>query len=317
MAQGLFWTIVFVASLVVLIYSADFFIKAAEKIGLKFGIPPFIIGMTLVALGTSLPELITSVIAVLNDSSEIVTGNVSGSNITNICLVLGMIGALRKQTDIGFDMVKVDLPLMIGSAMLLALAAWDGVFSLWEGLLFLAGFGIYMAYVFGIEQPEASDSSLEELSDTGKFGWKEPLILLASGVAIYFSASYNVNAIIHLAEIFSIGKEVIALTAVALGTSLPELVVSIVAVRNNSAEMAIGNILGSNIFNVFAVMGIPSLFGKLVVAETIVSFGLPFMVLVSILTFFILQDKRITRWEGLILLLFYVFFVGNMIANHL
>ena len=307
----LLWILVFVISLATLILSANFFIKAAERLGIALGIPPFIVGVTVLALGTSLPELITSIVSVLNDSSEIVIGNIVGSNISNICLILGLMGVISGSLTTTFDPMKVDLPLMIGATFFLGLAIMDGKFATYELIIALAGIGLYLFYFI------QSDHSEEEKAEKGPLHWYDPLILLGAIVGLYFSADYNVKSIIEIASRLNIGKEIIALSAVALGTSLPELIVSIVALRKSQADMAIGNIIGSNIFNIFAVLGIPALFGKLVVPDTIISFGFPLLLAVSLLCFFIFQNKNINRWTGGILLLFYFVFFGQLISSQL
>ena len=318
----LLWGGLFALTLVTLIIAADFFIKASERIGLALGISPFIIGVTLIAVGTSLPELVTSIIAVFKGgaTSGIVPGNVIGSNITNVALVLAIVGIMGKEIRLEFDVMRVDLPMVVGSAFLLMLCLLDGHFSWWEGALLLGGLGLYLAYILSLSREGKSSAVAlelepEEAAALPRFSWRDPLTLLASGVVIYFSAEYNVQAIIELANILKIGQEVIALSAVALGTSLPELIVSIVAVRAGNAEMAVGNILGSNIFNIFAVMGIPRMFGEILIPPSILDFSLPAMVAISLLSLFILQDKRLTRWEGWILLLVYILFMINLISG--
>ncbi len=305
------WILIFVVSLATLILSANFFIKAAERLGIAFGIPPFIVGVTVLALGTSLPELITSVISVLNDSSEIVIGNIVGSNISNICLILGLMGVISGSLTMTFDPMKVDLPLMLGATFFLGLTIMDQHFAVYELILALVGIGLYLFYFIKSDHSEG-----EEIVKT-KVKWKDPVILLVGILGLYFSADYNVKSIIEIANSLNIGKEIIALSAVALGTSLPELIVSIVALRKKQADMAIGNIIGSNIFNIFAVLGIPALFGKLVVPDSILSFGFPLLLAVSLLCFFIFQNKNINRWTGGMLLLFYFVFFGQLISSQL
>jgi cation:H+ antiporter len=323
MPDLLLWSLVFVFSLVALIISADFFVKASERIGLASGVSPFVIGITLVALGTSLPELVTSIAAVLNpnDVSEIVIGNVIGSNITNLGLVLGLVAILAKRIRLEFDVMKVDVPMMLGATFLLYLAVKDLHFSLIEALLCLVGMGTYLAYVINlsrqedgasVESPLVAELEIDLTEAPDKVAWRDVITLIGSGAVIYFSAKYNVIAIEELATLLDIGKEFIALTVVALGTSLPELVVSIAAVRTDNAEMAVGNVLGSNIFNIFAVMGIPRLFGPLSIPESVLPFSLPLLVGSTLLCVFILQDREINRWEGTLLFLLYLLFIINL-----
>ncbi len=317
MAELYLWSLSFAISLFVLIKASDYFTVSAEKIGIVFGIPEFIVGVTIVALGTSLPELVSSIFAVLRDSSEIVAGNVVGSNITNIFLVLGIAAIVGKNLKVSRELIHVDLPFLIGSAFLIAVMMWDGVFTKREGILCFAGIFLYLHYTSrSIEEEkgffrkwyEKIISKRKQKLEFGVF-----VILIISAVFIYFGAEYTIISIVKLSEILNIGKEIIAVSAVALGTSLPELTVSITAARKGNAEMAVGNVLGSNIFNSFVVMGIPALFGAIIIPQSILLLGLPIMLIASLLYFFMAQNKVISRWEGGLLMIFYLFFIGKVL----
>lgn len=313
----LFWSIIFIVSLVVLSKSAAYFTEAAEKLGIFLGIPVFIVGVTVVALGTSLPELVSSIFAVLRDSSEIVVGNVVGSNICNIFLVLGVVAIVSKKTiKVDFELTHIDLPLLIGSAFFLAVIIWDGVFTLPEVLLCIAGIILYLFYTVNIEKKYTGIEKGIEIKKRRKRKLDKKILIILAGSAffIYLGAEYTIEAVIKLSEILNIGKETIAVSAVALGTSLPELTVSVIAARKGKPEIAVGNILGSNIFNAFAVMSIPALFGVLIIPESILIFSLPMMLIATFLYFFITQDKQITKWEGWLLIIFYVFFIGKLFS---
>lgn len=318
MYPTLIWIIVFVVSLFVLIKASDYFTHSAEKIGLFFGIPPFIVGATIVAVGTSLPELISSIFAVLRNSSEIVVGNVVGSNVANIFLVLGIAAIVGRRMKLTYELIHVDLPLLIGSAFLLAVTIWDGIFSFPEALLCLGGIILYSLYTINTrkkyENIEIRKGTKEEVKQGGKLDWKTLVILAVSAFFIYLGAKYTVESVIKLSEILNIGKEIIAISAVALGTSLPELTVTIAAAKKGKPEMAVGNVLGSNIFNALAVMGIPALIGTLIIPHSILTFGLPMMLIATLLYFFITHDKEITKWEGWLLVIFYVFFIGKLFS---
>lgn len=303
------WLIIFVLALIVLIKSSDFFTDSAEKIGLYFGLPAFIVGVTIVAIGTSLPELVSSIIAVIEHSSEIVVGDVVGSNITNIFLVLGVAAILGRRLKITYELIHVDLPLLVGSAFFLVFTLWDGKFNFFESLLALLGIVLYFLYTISSETKEKSDGSEKKKR---KISLKDFLILIVSSVFIYLGAKYTVDSIVKISEILKIGKEIISASALALGTSLPELVVSATAAKKGNPEMAVGNVLGSNIFNSFAVMSISGLIGTLVIPKTIISFGLPVMVSATLLYFFITQDQEITKWEGYLLIIFYILFIGKL-----
>ena len=312
-----YWIPIFIVSLAFLVKGSDYFIESAEKIGVFFKIPSFIIGVSIVAFGTSLPELISSIIAVLKDSSEIVVGNVIGSNITNIFLILGLTAIIGKEINLKFNIAYVDLPLLVGSALLFGFLIWDRVFSLYEALFLIAGIIIYIFYA--VKNPKDNDDSDEKSEvtrgfDTKKIESKTWLTLLISIGVIYVSAKYTVESIIHIAEMAKIGKELIAASAVALGTSMPELVVCVVAAKKGEPSIAVGNILGSNIFNTFAVMGIPALFGSLYLPDSMIDCGLPIMLAATLLFFLITQQKRITQWEGWFLLVFYLFFLGKIFS---
>lgn len=314
------WALIFVGSLFILVRASGYFTESAEKVGVVFGIPPFIVGVTIVALGTSLPELVSSIVAVLAGSSEIVVGNVIGSNATNILLVLGISAVVGKKLETTYEMIHVDLPLFVASAFLLAVTVWDGVFTLPEALLCMTTFVVYLLYASqverGLESPEEAEGNEQSGEETGegrKLERRTLVVLVVSALFIYIGARYTVESIIKLSEAFSIGTEIIAASAVALGTSLPELMVSVTAARSGNQEIAIGNILGSNIFNASAVMGIPALFGTLVIPESILlTYSLPIMLLATLLYVLITQDKQITKWEGWLLIAFYVLFIGKL-----
>lgn len=310
MADLVTWIIVFVGSLSVLIKASGYFTDSAEKIGLFFGLPAFIIGVTIVSIGTSLPELGSSIFAVLRNSSEIVVGNVVGSNIANIFLVLGIAAIVSKKTiKIGYELIHVDLPLLVGSAFLLAVTIWDGFFTLPDALLGITGFIIYLIYTMSVEKKQ---KRVKGKLKKRRLELKTLIVLIVSACFIYLGANYTVESVIRLSEILNIGKETIAVSAVALGTSLPELMVTLTAARKGKPEIAVGNVLGSNIFNTFAVMGIPALFGTLIIPNSILTFGLPMMLIATLLYFFITQDREITKWEGYLLILFYIFFIGKL-----
>ncbi len=324
----LFWIGIFVASLAILVKASDYFTDAAEKIGVFFRMPAFIIGVTIVAIGTSLPELTSSIIAVLQGTSEIVVGNVVGSNITNIFLVLGLAAFVAIRIKLGYEIINVDLPILMGSAFLLAMMIIDGKFTLFEAFLCLAGLGVYFMRAIQMQKKMSPKEKRREQKlekdlrrEFKFFGLKltdfpvgSLVVLLISGFFIFIGAKFTIDSTIAIAEIFNIAPAVIAATMIALGTSLPELVVSLSAAKKGKAEIAVGTILGSNIFNALGVMGIAGLFGTLVIPSSIILFGLPIMLIATIMYLFITQDKEITRWEGAFLIIFYLFYIGAILG---
>ena len=320
MSNPFLLSLLLILSLLVLVVASDFFTNAAEKIGLSMGLNPFIVGVTIVSIGTSLPELMSSIIAVLQGSPEVVAGNVVGSNIANIFLIIGAAGVISARSiRINYDLVSVDLPLFVGSAFLLTLTTWDKVFSPGEAWLFVVGYIMYLFYTIkGSEENQPEDNPEGEQNNSTapanrntNFILRQGLIVILSSIFIYLGARFTIYSLIGISEALNIGVEIIAITAVALGTSLPELVVTINASLKGKAEIAVGNVLGSNIFNVFMVMGIPGLVGKLTIPETILHGGIPMLIAGTLLLFFTTQDQKLTIWEGWLFLMFYVWFIGK------
>ncbi|KPK72172.1 conjugal transfer protein TraR [candidate division WOR_3 bacterium SM23_60] len=306
------WVVVFAASLYILIQSSDYFTRAAGQIGLAFGLPDFLVGLTIIAIGTSLPEIVSSLFAVLSGSSQIVVGNVVGSNVTNVFLVIGVAALIGKKIEITYELIHIDLPLLMGSALFLAVTVWDGSFTLFEAILCLAGVVVYMLHA--VFTKEKRSAATRRRLQRKRINWQTVATLVASALFIYVGGKYTIDAVIALSEVLRIGTEVIAASVIALGTSLPELAVTIAAARQGRPEIAVGNVIGSNIFNALAVMGIPALLGNLVIPNNIITFGIPMMLIASLLFFFMGQDKEITQWEGWLLIIFYVFFIGKLFA---
>jgi len=309
------WAIIFIAGFFVLIKSSDYFVNSAEKVGIHFGMPAFIVGVTIVSIGTSLPELLVSIISVFRGASEIVIGNIVGSNITNIFLVLGVTAIVGRKIRITYEISKIDLPLLFGSTFLLAVCAWDGAFTFFEALLCIAGFLVYIFYTISVEKKHKDKEIKKELNGALRKKKLEPktwIIMILSVFFIFVGSKLVVESVINLSELLNIGTGVIAATVVALGTSLPELTVSVTAAIKHKPEMAIGNILGSNIFNALAIVGVSGLFGTLLVPANIISFGIPMMIIATFLYVFMTQDKFVSKWEGWLLICFYIFFIGKL-----
>lgn len=308
----LLWIAILVVSMTVLVKSSDYFIDSAEKIGIFLGIPSFVIGITIVSLGTSLPEFLTSMIAAFIGSPEIVVGNVIGSNITNIFLGLGLLPIIIGFFKVGKKLVSTDLPILIGSSFLLAVTCWDGKFTRPEALFCVAGFIVYMRYALE-EHREFNRHNEETDEEDRNLAPKTIVILIFSCVFLYLSAKYTVTAIIKISEILNIGTEIITASAIALGTSLPEIVTSITVIKKGKIDIAVGTLLGSNIFNAFAIMGASGLVGTIVIPAGMLSYGIPMLILATLLFFFITLDQEITVWEGWLLIIFYVLYLVKLL----
>ena len=310
----------FAAGIAALVKASDVFTDAAERLGLALGLPPFIIGVTIISIGTSLPELISSLFALSENVSEVVISNVVGSNIANIFLVVGTAAIVSKNgINITYDLVTVDLPLFVGSAFLFTLEVWDGNFTRGEAALLIIAYGMYLLYVVNNSQTADSDA-VSDLTDMDpdaeppkevSYILKQVGLLGVSAALIYVGANFTIDAVIQLSKLFHVGEEIIAVSAVALGTSLPELLVTVSAARKGKAELAVGNVLGSNIFNTFVVMGIPGIINPLDTPRTILTESVPTMIAGTILLFFVAQDKKLTIWEGWLFYIFYAWFIGE------
>ncbi|MCF7862278.1 calcium/sodium antiporter [Candidatus Woesearchaeota archaeon] len=302
--------LVFAAALALLIKSSDFFIDNAEKLGAMLGVPPFILGITVVSLGTSLPELATSLIAVFKGETEFVIGNVIGSNIANILLIVGIIAILTKKIKVEWDIIKIDLPLLLGSAILLGTMLMDRQINTIEGIILMLGFLVYIRYAFTARHKGI------KIKKT-KFKHSVYIYLALAAAGVYFGAEYTIESIIAATKLpfmqsIGIDMSIIALSAVAIGTSLPELTVSLAAARKGNYEVALGNVLGSNIFNTFFVVGIPSLFGVLHVSEITYTLALPVMLGATLLYIISTLDREVSNYEGAMFLLFYAYFIVKL-----
>lgn len=323
MLEIVFWGAAFVLSLLFLLKSSDMFTDSAEEIGLFFKLPSFIIGVTIVALGTSLPELVSSVFAVIGNSSEIAVGTAIGSNIANIFLILGVIAIVGKKMRLTYEILNVDLPILMASAFLLAVMIFDGEFTIAEAVLSLIALGVYLFRAVSAEEnrPKKAEKTFKKdiaaaLSISSRFSnfpWKSFLKLVFGMTIVVVSAKYTIESAVQLSTLFGLSKEAVGASIIALGTSLPELAVSYRAALRGKAEIAVGNVLGSNIFNTLGVMGVAGLFGTLVIPTSILMFSLPVMILATVLYLFITQDKEITNWEGAFLLVFYILYIGKIL----
>jgi cation:H+ antiporter len=300
--------LIFIAALTVLLFSAKFFTESAEAIGTWLKLPQFVIGIFIVGIGTSLPELVSGILSVRNGVSEILPGNIIGANISNILLVTGLAVAInRKPIELGSDYIYIDLHFLVGSFLMFYMIAYDGVIQFSEAFVGLFAFIVYAIYLIKggtAETPEPNTSTAK-----ASFPIKDLLILAGTAVGIYFSADYTISSISDIATGLNVPKSIIALTLLSLGTTLPELAVNITALRQGKAEMAIGNVLGSCVFNTFMIPALAATFGDITVPASLLSFSLPVMAACGLLFYLLTQDKRISVWEGLLLVMIYGLFL--------
>jgi len=320
--------IIFIASLALLVKGSGWFLSGAERIGVKFGLSPFVIGVLLVGIGTSLPELVSSLAAVFKGVNEVVVANAVGSNIANILLVLGVAMIIGRKLLVTKNLIDLELPLLTVSTVLFLTVVYDGKVVLPESLLLLTAYLIYLLYSLFSKEEEAGaviaekseqiqrkveeeESGLSSLI-TWIFSLKSYFSFVVGIVAIFFGAKYLIESVVDLSVMLDIAPGVISITAIAFGTSLPELFVSIRAVLDGKSELAIGNILGSNAFNALIVLSVPGLFGTLSIDEKTLSIGIPIMALVTLLFVISGISKKLYHWEGMMFLILYVLFIFKL-----
>ena len=309
------WVGVLLLALFALVRGADVFMLAAEALGLAYGLSPFIIGVTIVAIGTSLPELMSGIAAVWSGASEIAAATAIGSNVTNILLVLGAAALIGRGLRVDYELVRVDLPFLFGSALLFALFASDGSVGFGEALLGLAALTVYLVYAAGEPdrpQTTVAAAAAEFEGPESSVGLRVWLSLLLGGALVQLGAIFTVESVVRLSEIVGIGNEIIAASVIAVATSLPELSVTIRSARAGKPELAVGNVIGSNIFNALGVIGAAALFGEVRVPAAMLHFGLPSMLGATVLCFFVLQEREMTHWDGWLLLILYVAFATHL-----
>lgn len=305
-----------IAGIALLYYGADYLIKGGVGIARKLHIPELVIGLTLVAFGTSAPEFVVSLNAVFNGKGDIAVGNIVGSNICNIALILGLC-ALVKPLLVNKKLFKMDLPIMLFSTALLAgfLYFSHGV-NFWQALLFLflmAGFIAWQcrSALKNREEAEALTAELEENAGNKTYPIWALLLMVAGGLAgLVIGAQLFVNGAVCAARLLKVPEAVIGLSIVAFGTSLPELATSLVASFKGEGDIAIGNVVGSNIFNILFILGIAPLFQPFA-APGIKTLDLAALVAVTILLIPFMRTKyQISRIEGGILLALYIAYIG-------
>ena len=310
--------LLFAGSLALLLVAARFFTSAAERVGLALGLSPFVVGVLIVAVGTSLPELVASLLAVQAGTSEIVAGNVLGANAANLLLVLGLVSAAARtpRIDLGEQYIAIDLHFLLGGVVLLSAMMLDGAVGRLDGVLLLVAYAVFVVYLVREGRSDTADADAEAMLPEGSRSIGRDLaILLAAGVAIFVGGDFTVDALTALADVLAISPAVASITILSLGTTLPELVVSVTAARAGQAELAVGGILGSCVFNTLAVTGAAAALGGVTVPADLLAFAVPFVAVATLLFYLLTQDKRISRWEGLLLIVLFAFFLLTLVQR--
>ena len=304
-----------------LVKGADFFVDGASSVAKKLAIPSFVIGLTIVAFGTSAPELAVSISAALKGSNDIAIGNVVGSNIFNTLVVLGASAALTPIV-VEKGMIKKDYPLSIIAAVLLGILAMDTILfkadamtlGRVDGIILLIAFAFFMYTTVkaGLDQREtASDEDEIEVMPV----WKSLLLLVVGLAGIVLGGDMSVEGAKEIARVLGLSEALIGLTIVAIGTSLPELVTSVVAAKKGESDIAVGNVIGSNIFNIFFILGTSATILPMNVSNTYL-YDIAMLVGVMLLTYLpIAKTKKVSRTMGIVMMLAYVAYTAYLIMR--
>ena len=313
--------LMFIGGLVALVLGAGWLVRGAAKLALSFGISPLVVGLTVVAFGTSAPELAVSAGAVLDGKVDIAIGNVVGSNILNVLLILGA-SAVITPLVVHLQLIRQEVPIMIAASVALLLMMLDGVVATWESALLVGAMVIYTVFLVwqSRRQSASADAEFEgevDLNSTWDRHWSVQLGLILLGlVALVTGSHFLVEAAVTTAKQWGVSDVVIALTIVALGTSLPEIATSVTAALKGQRDMAVGNVVGSNTFNILGCLGISGMLSTsgLVVAESVIHFDAWVMLAVALacLPIFI-SGREIARWEGVVFLLYYAAYTAYLI----
>ncbi len=297
-----------VIGFVMLVKGADYFVDGAAGIATKFGIPQLVVGLTIVAMGTSAPEAAVSITGAMSEAADIAVGNVVGSNILNILIILGITGvistvAVQKST------LFIEIPFMLLVTVVLIFLGLSGnELTFVEGIIFWVLFIVYLIYLYILAKKGTDEEKTEE-----RPVWQLLLFVIVGGVVVVLGANVSVNAATAIAEAIGISERFIGLTIVALGTSLPELVASVTAARKGNADIAIGNIVGSNIFNILFVLGTSALITPIPYQPSFLIDGIIAIASGVILWVATIRKKALNRVWGIIMLLCYAVYFGYLL----
>lgn len=309
-----FAVILFFVGLFFLYYGAEFLVNGSSRLALSFGIRPLIIGMTIVAFATSMPELMVSLLAALRGSSDIAAGNIIGSNIANIGLILGT-AAMLAPLKVGRSTLTREIPFMIGASVLFYLFALDGRIGFGNGLVLFCLLLVFLGYCLYSARDGESDRTLSdgEVAAEKTQRKKDVFFILLGIVGLGVGAELLVRSAVTIALAFGVSELVVGISVVAVGTSLPELAASLVSAWKGEMDLSIGNVIGSNIFNILFVLGICPMLRPLTIDPEVLRFQLPVMLLFSIMLLLLVRHRQVlARGKGMVLLGAYLLFIVGL-----
>lgn len=308
--------VILLLGLLLLFVGAELLVRGASRVAWALGLSPLIVGLTVVAFGTSAPELAVSADAALQGQPEIAVGNVVGSNTFNVLLILGL-SALIAPLGVAHRLVRRDVPIMIGASVLVLLLARDGQISRLEGCLLFAGLALYLVRLYHDSSQRSVDPASARPARPGLP--RGPLVQIVAGVVLLvLGARWLVDGAHQIAQALGVSELVIGLTIVAVGTSLPELATSLVAAWRRQRDMAVGNIVGSNIFNLLAILGLAAILAPsgLEATPAAVAFDIPVMIAAAVVCLPVfLSGWEIARWEGALLVGYYLMYAAYLVVD--
>lgn len=310
----------FLGGLTLLIVGAELLVRGSARIAIAFGLSPLVIGLTIVAFATSSPELAVSAVSALGGQADIALGNVIGSTIANILLILGL-SALVVPLVVRSQLVRFDVPVMIGAAVVVFLLGLDGVLGTLDAVLLTTGVIAYVVYLIRSSRAESADVVAEfdaEYGDGPRTLGRDALAVVAGIGMLVVGSRLLLGAAVTVAEALGISELVIGLTLIAVGTSLPEIATSILAVARGQRDIAVGNAVGSNVFNLLAVLGVTGIVapGGIPVARGALDFDIPVMIAVTVACLPIFfTGHLIARWEGALFLGYYVAYTTYLLLD--
>lgn len=309
----------------ILVAGAEILVKGASRIALMAGLSPLIIGLTIVAYGTSMPEMVVSLQAAIAGQADISIGNVVGSNIFNVLLILGVCSIITPLI-VAQQLIRLDIPILIGVSGLLLMFGWDGQISRVDGVILASGAILYTTFLIRQSKkennPDVTEEYLKEFGEPVPKTGKQIFIQIAyvvGGVALLvLGSSLLVKSSVAIAKSLGISELVIGLTLIAAGTSLPELATSVVASYRGERDIAVGNVVGSNIFNILAVLGFAAIFSPngIQVSNSAFNFDIPVMFAVALVCLPVfITGRLIDRWEGFLFLFYYIAYTAYLVLD--
>ncbi len=289
-------------------------VKGSANLAIGIGIRPLIVGLTIVAMGTSSPELAVSLIAALRETKDLSLANIVGSNIANIGLVVGVCAMIRP-LKIGRSMFRLEIPILLISTLAFTLMSWDGVINAVDGIILLVGFAAFLFFMVQASKKDRSAAKLStefvDIADDSRAVMKQMFYVAVGLVGLIGGSYFIVNAAEFIATYFNISPFVIGISIVAIGTSLPELAISAVGAARGRVDIAVGNAIGSNIFNTLFVIATVAVITPIPVDRSLLKIHYPFMVGFTLVSVPLLWTKfKLSRWEGALLFVAYLFFLG-------